>query len=212
MNLKDESKLIDFWKGRHRNNSIFLKTEKSFWVGKVHIQYLSSIIFSTGKFRDESDTVSTLKSLGETAACQRFYKTANGFYDGGKRSGWWEHMRRRAQASRRAPGQHHGGLGHQRSWGGDSNFHLQRLRGTWETPSGPGGLRGALGYQGVFETEHLCTFQAWGLWWTCLSACKAYLSPLRFFRFSHELIHFVLLIVAVLLGVNKFGLLQLKAY
>ena len=41
-------KQTDFWKGGLRNNLIFLKTEKSFWVGKVHIQYLSSIIFSTG--------------------------------------------------------------------------------------------------------------------------------------------------------------------
>lgn len=101
---------------------------------------------------------------------------------------------------------------HKRSWGGNSNFHLQRPRGTWETASGPGSLRVTWGYQGIFETEHLCTFQAWGLWWTGLSARKAHFSPLRFFHFSHELIHFVLLTVAVLLGVNKFGLLQLKAY
>ena len=105
-----------------------------------------------------------------------------------------------------------GACAHKRSWGGNSNFHLQRPGGTWETPSGPGGLRVTWGYQGIFETEHLSTFQAWGLWWTWLSAYKAHFSPLRFFHFSHELIHFVLLIVAVLLGVNKFGLLRLKAY
>lgn len=41
--------------------------------------------------------------------------------------------------------------------------------------------------------------------------CEVNVSPLHSFHFFHGLIHFVLVIVAVLLEVNKSGLLQLKA-
>lgn len=41
--------------------------------------------------------------------------------------------------------------------------------------------------------------------------CQVKFSPLRSSHFFHELIHFVLLIVAVLLEVKISGLLQLKA-
>lgn len=44
-----------------------------------------------------------------------------------------------------------------------------------------------------------------------LPNCEIDCSPLHSFHFFHELIHFVLLIVVVLLEVNKSGLLQLKA-
>ena len=44
-----------------------------------------------------------------------------------------------------------------------------------------------------------------------LPSCEVSFSPPRSFHFFRELTHFVLLIVAALLEVNKSGLLQLKA-